>query len=896
MATLTGTDDRDIFNATTGNHTIDGKDGLDIVFFNGNSTDYTIEINENEVIVTDINGNDGSNRLINVEKIHFKGDHKQILLSQETLVNILTAGAQEASTLLAYPDGGFINFWQGPGGYYFRKFDTNGRGLGPDQRILTGIGEGANVRPALFSDGSIVLAWSAPDADGSGIHVQLFDAAGKPTSNIFRANDTLTDDQGLPAIAVLEDDKFVVAWSSNNQGDSLQNGIAMGSTPNQTGVFSQLFDKFGNPLDWETKISDSGGSDAFVTALANGGYIIGYEAISTGTEQMLIFAKRFDKDGQFMGFLTANDSGIAINSTFETPKGEVGNPDFNELASEQKFPTSTQLSNGNIVVVWQAPRDAYDIPEQDLDAHDFSIVARLYNASGQALNGEIHVNSFTTYDQAQPAVAALADGGFVVVWQSMLQDESYWGVYGQRFNANGTKVGGEFQVNTTVHDSQQQPTVIGLSDGGFVVSWEAEYQDGHQQGVFQDGDAATEIVMQRYDASGKPLGRSLSGGSGDDTIIANGTVGVDISGGDGNDELIGGDGNDVIRGGRGNNILNGGAGDDILIGGPGNDIFIGSPGNDVIIGGGGSNILQLEGLIDDYTLSVISGIYTLKGEGLEYSIQGVGSLQFADGEVLSLSDDIDLEDGGSTGVTVEDRDTAAASVLKGTDFNDVLIGGNIRGEPDILEGGKGNDLYIALGNRLVIFDTGGIDTLEIAAKVDLSQPHKGPLKGLEYIENVTLTGNGNFKLVGNSSNNVLKGNSGNNRIFGGDGDDIIYGGLGRDRLNGGAGMDTFVFDTQPSGKNRDFIDDFSGDIIRLSSAIYSGLDPNQDGSINFISGPGLKRAHTDTASFLVYNTKTGILYYDAENNSKAEPIVKVGIVDESGFTAANLTVADFEFF
>ncbi|CCE22661.1 calcium-binding protein [Methylotuvimicrobium alcaliphilum] len=890
------TDGRDIFYVTPGNQTIDGKAGLDVVFFNGSSTDYTIEVNEKEVIVTHINGNDGSNRLINIEKIHFYGDNKQILLSQETLVNTLTAGTQQASTVLAYPDGGFINFWQGPDGYYFRKFDTNGRGIGIEQRILSGIGEGANVSPALFSDGSIVLAWSAPDADGSGVYVQLFDADGKSPSNIFRANDTITDDQDLPAIAVLQNDRFVVAWSSSNQGDSLQNGVSMGSTPNQTGVFSQLFDKFGNPLGWETKISDSGGSDAFVTALADGGYVIGYEAISAISEQMLIFAKRFDNDGQFKNFLTADDSGIAINATFETTDPLVGNPDFNELASAQKFPTAAQLNNGNIVVVWQAPRDVYPILDDPLDAHDFSIVARIYNANGQVLTDEIEVNTFTTYDQTHPTVAALTGGGFVVVWQSMLQDESYWGVYGQRFNANGTKVSGEFQVNTTAHDSQQQPTVIGLSDGGFVVSWEAEYQDGHQQGVFQDGDAATEIVMQRYNAQGIPLGRSLSGGSGDDTIIVNGAIGVDLSGAAGNDELIGGDGNDVIRGGRGNNILNGGAGDDILIGGPGNDIFIGSPGNNTIIGGGGSNILKLEGSVNDYELSGAPGNYTLLGENQTYTIRGVGLLEFSSGEIIPLVGDVDQGGSPGIGITVEDRDTTTANVLTGTDFDDILIGGNIRGEPDILQGGLGNDLYIALGNRLVIFDTGGNNTLEVASGIDLSQPHRGPIKGLEYIDNVTLTGNRNLKLVGNDDNNILKGNDGNNRIFGGGGDDIIYGGLGRNRLSGGPGTDTFVFDTQPGRQNRDFIIDFSNDILKFSSAIYSGLDPNEDGNINFISAPGLNRAHTNTASFLVYNTKTGILYYDAENSTRAEPIVKVGIVDEGTFTAANLTVADFEFF
>ena len=740
----------------------------------------------------------------------------------------------------------------------------------------------------------MVLSWSAPDGDQNGIFVQLFAADGRAISNIFRANDTLTDDQFSPAISVLADDSFVIAWSSANQGDSIPGKVSMGDTPNQTGVFSQHFDKQGNPMGWETKVSDSGASDAFVTALSNGGYVIGYEGIATGTNQMIISAKVFDANDQFQGYLNDGSSAI-VNTKPETTKTDAGNPDYNELASKVKLPVSTQLRDGTIAVIWQAPRDEYPIPDQELYAHDGSIVARLYTASGVAITAEIHVNpSFTTYEQSEPAVAALSDGGFVVVWQSMLQDTSYWGIYGQRFNANGNRLGSEFQANTKPHDSQKKPTVTGLKSGGFVIAWEAEYQDGNQQGVFQNGDATTEIVQQRYDADGNQIGRSMAGTVSDDIIMLTGADSVDIDGADGNDTLFSGSGTDTLRGGKGNDTLNGGDGNDVLIGELGNDIFKGSLGFDTIIGGDGSDTLELTGLKADYVISGTNGLYKLTGNGLEYSIQTLEKVQFSDVTITLIGD---VTGGGNTnGITVEDYETAVVHLLEGTDNNDTLIGGNVKGPADTLQGGNGNDLYVALGKKLIIFDSAGIDTLQVNSAIDLSNPLKNSIKGLEYIENVTLTGRAALKLTGNEVDNLLKGNDGNNVIAGGGGNDIIIGGVGKDKLTGGSGRDIFIFDSRPGNKNADAINDFSGDVIRLDSAIFTGLDDDENDVINFISGAGRKKADADTVSFIVYDTKTGNLYYDAKDNLKAELITKVGFFDpfSKSFTPAALTAADFD--
>jgi hypothetical protein len=91
-------------------------------------------------------------------------------------------------------------------------------------------------------------------------------------------------------------------------------------------------------------------------------------------------------------------------------------------------------------------------------------------------------------------VAALRDGGYVVTWTSGGQDgDDGSGVYAQRYDASGTKVGGEFQVNTYTTGSQHANGVTALADGGYVITWISDGQDGSGFGIYS----------QRYDASGQ---------------------------------------------------------------------------------------------------------------------------------------------------------------------------------------------------------------------------------------------------------------------------------------------------------------------------------------------------------------------------------------------------------
>lgn len=115
--------------------------------------------------------------------------------------------------------------------------------------------------------------------------------------------------------------------------------------------------------------------------------------------------------------------------------------------------------------------------------------------------GQFQVNTYTTSQQHKAAVAADAQGDFVVVWGSLGgsgTDLTGWSIQAQRYDATGIAVGGEFQVNSYTTSSQEQPTVAADDLGNFVVAWEGEYQD-------DPTSKAAGILAQRYDDSGTPV-------------------------------------------------------------------------------------------------------------------------------------------------------------------------------------------------------------------------------------------------------------------------------------------------------------------------------------------------------------------------------------------------------
>jgi hypothetical protein len=145
-------------------------------------------------------------------------------------------------------------------------------------------------------------------------------------------------------------------------------------------------------------------------------------------------------------------------------------------------------ASGNFVVVWAS---------YGQDGSHYGVFGQRYDAAGAAVAGEFGINSHTPLLQHQPAVASDASGNFVVVWTSDGQDGSLDGVFGQRYDSGGAALGAEFRVNSYTTSNQRYPDVASDPAGSFVVVWSS-----HGQGPQPRWD----VFGQRYDSGGAALG------------------------------------------------------------------------------------------------------------------------------------------------------------------------------------------------------------------------------------------------------------------------------------------------------------------------------------------------------------------------------------------------------
>ncbi|MEM6697702.1 MAG: T9SS type A sorting domain-containing protein [Bacteroidota bacterium] len=200
-----------------------------------------------------------------------------------------------------------------------------------------------------------------------------------------------------------------------------------------------------------------------------------------------------DADGDFVVVWLSNDQDGDNSGVFGQIYQSNGTPVGNEFqintetSSAQSSASVAMDANGNFVVVWES---------FDQDGDQDGIYGQLYQSDGTSVGSEFLVNSETENGQERPSVAMDTDGDFVVVWESSRQDGFNDGVYGQRYNSDGTVNGGEFQVNTYTTGSQEDASVAMDADGNFVVVWESYQQDGSSRGIYG----------QRYNSDGTENG------------------------------------------------------------------------------------------------------------------------------------------------------------------------------------------------------------------------------------------------------------------------------------------------------------------------------------------------------------------------------------------------------
>jgi len=376
-----------------------------------------------------------------------------------------------------------------------------GTPLGPEFRVNT-FTTGSQLAPAVSVDvfGTFVVVWESPqDGSGLGVFAQRFNGSGMPLGPEFRVNTFTTGNQSAPAVTAEIDGFFEVVWVSE-----LQDGSGLG-------IFGQRFTPIGTPdgaefrvnsyttgdqlapsivvekstifmVVWESDGQDGSGPGIFGQRFIGAGPPLGGEfrvnTATTGAQRSPIVGT--NQGGTFFIAWESDGQDGSNSGVFAQRYSDAGFPQGPEFRANS-FTTGNQLapavgaSGNRFVVVWQS---------QDQDGSGYGVFGQRYNFDGTPLGPEFQVNSFVAGDQSQPAAANDISADFAVVWQSAAQDGDGAGVFGQRYANTGTPDGPEFRVNTYITGTQNHPSVAAAFGGNFVVAWTSDQQDGSAYGVF----------------------------------------------------------------------------------------------------------------------------------------------------------------------------------------------------------------------------------------------------------------------------------------------------------------------------------------------------------------------------------------------------------------------------
>lgn len=256
--------------------------------------------------------------------------------------------------------------------------------------------------------------------------------------------------------------------------------VVVWQSTDASSIRAQILAADGAPVGPEFAVNSQTNPEVRPTAagLVNGGFVVIWQ--------------------DFSGTL-GDASGSSIKAQLFTTDGSKDGPEFlvnTQTSGFQQLPTVTSLNNGGFVVTWQ------DLSGSLGDASGNSIKAQLFAPGGSKVGSEFLVNTQTLSSQSVPTTTGLANGGFVITWQDTsgtLGDASGSSIKVQVFSASGAKVGSETLVDANTAGNQTVPTITGLANGGFVITW----QD--TSGTLGD-DSGSSIKAQLFTADGAKVG------------------------------------------------------------------------------------------------------------------------------------------------------------------------------------------------------------------------------------------------------------------------------------------------------------------------------------------------------------------------------------------------------
>lgn len=403
-----------------------------------------------------------------------------------------------------------------------------------------------------LSDGSIMAVYIRSVGGREDLVRQILNADGWPKTTPLPLVSGNTGSLGGTVATRLSDGRLVVAWETDETG--LGQFLVRYQILNADGTAASDIVTIGS-------LTQSP-ADPVVTALPNGGFTISYEqgshlktafvsATGVASQNVELNPRITGKadvaslpDGSYVTVAGVGGDTVGADVTvyIRRPTGEVITKVLAHTADGVASPAVTALANGNFLVVWSSP-----------DSDSCSLKGQIFDASGAPMGGELLLarEGSGTY-LGHPDVEALANGGFALAFAK--EDSSnFISFMLATYSSTGAVVDSPYPVAQAGSAATGiRPTLTLLKDGRYTLSYlkgSADIYDPRTAAVTWEGTDASEQF------GGTRFNDKLKGGGGNDRLY----------GFDGNDSLSGGDGNDILRGGLGKDTLTGGKGKDAFV-------------------------------------------------------------------------------------------------------------------------------------------------------------------------------------------------------------------------------------------------------------------------------------------------------------------------------------------
>lgn len=397
----------------------------------------------------------------------------------EFQVNTTIKGIQRYSSTAGLSDGGFVVFYDSKEStdskwnVIGQRFDSTGNKVSGEFIV----NKNNDVHKlwsvvATFSTGGFIVVYSFPDQKGSGVYAQIYDKDFNTKYAEFQINTFYHGSQSYPSVATFFSGGFIVCWQS------------WYNDKNMWGVFCQMYDK-----DYAEK-----GGEFQVNTYYNG-HQQRSSVVTFSDETFLVIWDSFGQDGDNYGI---------YGQKFDVKGNKLGS-EFKihtENSESQSYNAVAVLSNDSFIITWMSNLQ---------DSDGYGIYAQRFDSNTNKLGSEFQVNTYTTRNQHYPTIVTLTGGGFMIGWDSELQDGTGDGIYGQMFDTDGNKSGDEFQINVYTTGDQQNPHASRLTSGGFVITWMSKGQDTDNYGIFgmrydKDGNKIESgVELYSNTASQKPV-------------------------------------------------------------------------------------------------------------------------------------------------------------------------------------------------------------------------------------------------------------------------------------------------------------------------------------------------------------------------------------------------------